>query len=67
MEAVGEHYRLAADIAIKALGLEGCADTLVVSGRGAASRRDGTSPGLEGWSLGGGCELRRARPAGSAA
>jgi hypothetical protein len=31
MEAVGEHYRLAADIAIKGLGLEGCADTLVVS------------------------------------
>jgi hypothetical protein len=29
MEAVGEHYRLAADIAIKGLGLEGCADTLV--------------------------------------
>ncbi|EFN53196.1 hypothetical protein CHLNCDRAFT_36538 [Chlorella variabilis] len=29
MHAKGEHHRLAADIAIKALGLEGCANTLV--------------------------------------
>ena len=32
MHAKGEHHRLAADIAIKALGLEGCANTLVVRG-----------------------------------
>lgn len=30
MKALGEHHHLATDIAIKALGLEGCANTLVV-------------------------------------
>lgn len=33
MKALGEHHNVATDIAIKALGLEGCADTLVVSWR----------------------------------
>ena len=34
MRAMGQGYRLAADIAVKALGLEGCANTLVVRGQG---------------------------------